>query len=45
MRLTVKALEDIGIPTLEIRSDFVDSRDWDDQRMKSQVSAFIETLL
>lgn len=45
MRLTVKALEDIGIPTFEMRSDYVDERDWDDTRMKSQLSAFIETLL
>lgn len=45
MRLTVKALEDMGIPTFEMRSDYVDERDWDDARMKSQLSAFIETLL
>lgn len=45
MRLAVKALQDIGVPTLEMRSDYVDARDWDDTRMKSQLSAFIETLL
>jgi benzoyl-CoA reductase subunit B len=45
MRLTIKALEDIGIPTLEMRSDYVDARDWDDDRMKSQLATFIETLL
>lgn len=45
MRLAIKALADIGIPTFEMRSDYVDERDWDDVRMKSQLAAFIETLM
>jgi len=45
LQLTIKALENMGIPTLEIRSDMVDVRDWDDDKMKAQVSSFIETLM
>ena len=45
MKLAVKALADAGIPTLEIRSDFVDDRDWDEQKMIETVSTFVESLL
>jgi benzoyl-CoA reductase/2-hydroxyglutaryl-CoA dehydratase subunit BcrC/BadD/HgdB len=45
LHMTVKAFKDAGIPTLEIRSDMVDVRDWDDAKMKAQVSSFIETLM
>lgn len=45
MLLTIRALEEIGIPTLHIVSDMVDVRDWDDAKMKAQVGSFIETLL
>ena len=42
---TIRALEKINIPTCQIEADMVDVRDWDDAKMKSQVSGFIETLL
>jgi benzoyl-CoA reductase/2-hydroxyglutaryl-CoA dehydratase subunit BcrC/BadD/HgdB len=42
---TVRALEKIGVPTCQIEADMVDVRDWDDAKMKAQVSNFIETLL
>jgi benzoyl-CoA reductase subunit B len=45
MRLTIKALQDVGIPTFELASDYVDDRDWDDAKMKAQLASFIETLL
>lgn len=38
------ALEEAGIPTLEIWSDMVDARDWDDLAMKKLVSEFLESL-
>jgi benzoyl-CoA reductase subunit B len=44
LRLFIKHLEDIGIPTFELRSDYVDARDWDDAMWKSRLSSFIETL-
>ncbi len=37
------ALENAGIPVLPIYADNVDPRDWDDAKMKSLVSEFIET--
>ena len=42
--LFMKELEKHGIPTFEINSDFVDARDWDDKKMKSQLASFIETI-
>ena len=45
LHLTARAFKDAGIPLLEIRSDMVDVRDWDDAKMKAQVSSFIETLM
>ncbi|MBI5441026.1 MAG: 2-hydroxyacyl-CoA dehydratase [Deltaproteobacteria bacterium] len=45
MQLAVKALQDIGVPTLELRADYVDDRDWDEEKMIERVSGFIETLL
>ena len=44
MLLTVRALEEAGIPTCAMVSDMVDVRDWDDVKMKARVSNFIETL-
>jgi benzoyl-CoA reductase/2-hydroxyglutaryl-CoA dehydratase subunit BcrC/BadD/HgdB len=44
LRLFIKHLEDRGIPTFELRSDYVDARDWDDAMWKSRLSSFIETL-
>ncbi len=40
-----RALEDAGIPVLELKSDTVDARTWDDQAMKARLSEFIETRL
>ncbi len=37
------ALEDAGIPTLEIWADMVDSRRWDATSMRQRVAEFIET--
>ena len=45
MYMLIKAFEDIGIPTFVLASDYVDARDWDDAKMKAQLSGFIETLL
>jgi hypothetical protein len=39
------ALENAGIPVLPIYADNVDPRDWDDAKMKSLVSEFIERRL
>jgi len=41
---TRKALEDAGVPTLEIWSDMVDARNWDDEAMKDRVAAFLDTV-
>ena len=40
-----KALEDAGIPVLEIRADNVDARTWDDARMTAELETFLETRL
>ncbi|MBI5443099.1 MAG: 2-hydroxyacyl-CoA dehydratase, partial [Deltaproteobacteria bacterium] len=45
MLLFIKILEQAGVPTFVISSDFVDARDWDDARIKAQLGGFIETLL
>jgi len=42
---TIRALEEVGIPTCQIEGDMVDIRDWDDKKMKSKVASFVETLL
>ena len=42
--LSQRALSKAGIPSMILRQDIVDIRDWDDHRVKAQVSAFIETL-
>ncbi len=39
---TKKALEEVDVPVFEIGSDNVDSRDWDDEEIKKQLSSFIE---
>lgn len=39
------AFEDAGIPLLTIYADVVDAREWDDEKVKSQVSNFIEERL
>ncbi|MBI5444516.1 MAG: 2-hydroxyacyl-CoA dehydratase [Deltaproteobacteria bacterium] len=44
LRLAVRALERSGIPTFEHDADMVDSRDWDDTRVKGKLASFIETL-
>jgi benzoyl-CoA reductase/2-hydroxyglutaryl-CoA dehydratase subunit BcrC/BadD/HgdB len=41
---TKKALEDAGVPTLEIWSDMVDARDWDEEEMKNRVATFLDAL-
>ncbi len=40
---TRKALEDAGIPVFVLGADNVDSRAWDDELLKRQFAAFIET--
>lgn len=45
VRFTAQALEESGVPTLQIVTDMVDARDWDDGKMKAQYSDFIEMLL
>jgi hypothetical protein len=40
-----RAFENAGIPTLQIRADNVDAREWDDAKIKAQVSDFIEKRL
>jgi len=37
--------ENAGIPLLTIYADVVDAREWDDEKVKSQVSNFIEERL
>ena len=44
-RLTKLVFEDAGIPLLIIYADVVDAREWDDEKIKSQVSSFIEERL
>jgi benzoyl-CoA reductase/2-hydroxyglutaryl-CoA dehydratase subunit BcrC/BadD/HgdB len=44
-RFTTQALEENGFPTLQVVTDMVDVRDWDDDKMKAQYSNFIEMLL
>jgi benzoyl-CoA reductase/2-hydroxyglutaryl-CoA dehydratase subunit BcrC/BadD/HgdB len=39
------AFEDAGIPLLTIYADVVDAREWDDEKVKSQVSNFIKERL
>jgi benzoyl-CoA reductase/2-hydroxyglutaryl-CoA dehydratase subunit BcrC/BadD/HgdB len=43
-QFTKNALEEAGIPTLEIWSDMVDARDWDDEIMKDRVCDFLDSL-
>ena len=38
-----RALEQAGIPTLEIWADMVDGRRWDSQSMRQRVARFVET--
>jgi len=40
-----KAMEDAGIPVLELRADTVDARAWDDKRMTGVLENFLETRL
>ena len=42
--LSHRGLAKAGIPSLIIKQDMVDIRDWDDKKIKSEVAAFIETL-
>ena len=42
--LMQRALTRVGIPSLIIKGDMVDIREWDDQKVKSEIGAFIETL-
>jgi benzoyl-CoA reductase/2-hydroxyglutaryl-CoA dehydratase subunit BcrC/BadD/HgdB len=44
-RFTQIAFENAGIPLLTIYADVVDAREWDDEKIKSQVSSFIEERL
>jgi len=44
-RFTKIAFEDAGIPLLPIYADVVDAREWDDEKIKAQVSNFIEERL
>jgi benzoyl-CoA reductase/2-hydroxyglutaryl-CoA dehydratase subunit BcrC/BadD/HgdB len=44
-RFTKIAFENAGIPLLTIYADVVDAREWDDEKIKSQVSNFIEERL
>jgi len=39
------AFGNVGIPLLTIYADVVDAREWDDEKVKSQVSNFIEERL
>lgn len=45
IRFARKALEEAGIPTMELVADMADARDWDDLKMKSHISSFIETFI
>ena len=44
-RFTKIVFENAGIPLLTIYADVVDAREWDDEKVKSQVSNFIEERL
>jgi benzoyl-CoA reductase subunit B len=44
-RLTHMAFENAGIPILSIYADNVDAREWDDSKIKTLVSRFIEERL
>jgi benzoyl-CoA reductase/2-hydroxyglutaryl-CoA dehydratase subunit BcrC/BadD/HgdB len=44
-RFTKIVFENAGIPLLTIYADVVDAREWDDEKIKSQVSSFIEEKL
>jgi hypothetical protein len=44
-RFTKIVFEDAGIPLLTIYTDVVDAREWDDEKVESQVSSFIEERL
>jgi len=39
-----RALSKVGIPSIIIKGDIVDIRDWHDQKIKSEIGDFIETL-
>ena len=39
-----RAYSKIGVPALLMSGDMVDSRDWDDAKIKSETGSFIETL-
>jgi len=41
---TKKALEEAGIPTIDIWADMVDAREWDNEKMIALVSDFLERL-
>ena len=41
-KFTKIAFENAGIPLLTIYADVVDAREWDDEKIKAQVSEFIE---
>ncbi|MBA7695145.1 hypothetical protein ES703_103767 [subsurface metagenome] len=41
-KFTKIAFENAGIPLLSIYADVVDAREWDDEKIKAQVSKFIE---
>jgi hypothetical protein len=43
--LNMKYLEKLGIPTCSIYADSRDIREWDEARVKAQVSQFIEEKL
>ena len=45
MHMVIRAFEKIGVPTLELRTDMVDVREWDDAKMKALMSNFIEMLI
>jgi benzoyl-CoA reductase/2-hydroxyglutaryl-CoA dehydratase subunit BcrC/BadD/HgdB len=44
-KFTKIAFENAGIPLLSIYADVVDAREWDDEKIKAQVSNFIEERL
>lgn len=44
-RITRMALEQAGIPVVELHANMVDARQWDDEKMRRTVEAFIETRL
>jgi len=44
LKYCARELDRAGIPYIEINGDFVDPRDWDDNRMKMRIGEFIQTL-